>query len=83
MPPNNSEEHCKYLTFPQTNTIKGSYDAKSGVITLILPSELIHTHDASQLYSVTAFTATSTTAQSSTTLFNLIDSTPPFDYKVK
>ena len=83
VPPNNPEEHCKYLTYPQTKAIKGSYNAKTGVITLTIPSELVHTHDGSRLYSVTAFTATSTTAQSATTLFNLIDSTTPFDYEVK
>ena len=82
VPPNNAEEHCKYLTYPQTNTIKGSYDAQTGVITLVLPSDLVHTGDSTQLYSVTAFSATSATPQSSTTFLNLIDSTAPFDYKV-
>ncbi len=34
------------------------------------------------LYSVTAFTATSATPQSATTLFNLTDATTPFDHVI-
>jgi hypothetical protein len=83
VPPGNPEEHCKYLTYPQTNPIKGSIDKATGVITLTIPTTLIGMHDGSQLTSVTAFTTTAATAQSATTLFNLIDSTPPFDFTVK
>ena len=74
------EEHCKYLTYPQTNAINGAYNASTGVITLTIPTKLIGMQEGSHLYSVTAFTATSTTPQSSTTLFNLIDATTPFDF---
>jgi hypothetical protein len=83
VPPNNPGEHCKYLTYPQTNTIQGSFDAATGVITLIIPTQLIGMHDRSQLTSVTAFSATSATPQSPATLFNLIDATPPFDFTVR
>jgi hypothetical protein len=83
VPPGNPEEHCKYLTYPQTNTINGSINKATGVIKLTIPTQLIGMHDGSQLTSVTAFTATSAAPQSATTLFNLIDATPPFDFTVK
>jgi hypothetical protein len=87
IPPNNPEEHCKYLTYPQTTTIKGSIDKKTGVITLTIPAKDVggskgYLPSGEVLFSVTAFTATSTTPQSATTIFNLIDSTPAFDHRI-
>jgi hypothetical protein len=83
--PGNPAEHCKYLTYPQTAPLSGSqagYDPTTGVITLHVPESAVGLPAASghtTLYSVTAFSATSTTPQSATTLFNLIDATKPFD----
>jgi hypothetical protein len=83
--PGNPAEHCKYLTYPQTTPLTGSqaaYDPTTGVITLHVPESAVGLPAASgrtTLYSVTAFSATSTTPQSATTLFNLIDATKPFD----
>jgi hypothetical protein len=81
----NPAEHCKYLTYPQTTVLSGSqasYDAATGVITLHVPESAVAPPEPAgraTLYSVTAFSATSAVPQSSTTLFNVIDSTPPFD----
>jgi len=76
-------EHTKYMTFPQTHTLSSSqaaYDPKSGVITINVPlSDVGNPPNGKPLLSATAFTATAATPQSSTTLFNLIDATPPFD----
>ena len=83
IPPSNPGEHTKYFTFPQTNTLsasQGSYDAKTGVITLHIPlADVGKPKAGTTLYSATAFSATSTGPQSSSTLFNLIDATTPFD----
>jgi hypothetical protein len=81
--PGNPAEHCKYLTYPQTTALSGSkagYDPATGVITLHVPKNAVGgTNQHSTLYSVTAFTATSTEPQSATTLFNLVDASTPFD----
>jgi hypothetical protein len=86
IPPPNPGEHTKYLAYPQTNKLsssQGSYDAKTGVITLTIPrSDVGNPSDGSVLYSVTAFSATSTTPQSATTLFNLTDATTPLELVV-
>ena len=83
VPPPNSAEHTKYMAYPQTHAIRGSYNAGTGTITLHIPlSDVGNPAYGSPLYSVTAFTATSTSPQSSTTLFNLIDAGPPFDLVV-
>ena len=83
IPPSNPGEHTKYMTFPQTNTLtssQASYDAKTGVITMNIPLKDVGNPPAGTvLYSATAFSATSTSPQSSTTLFNLTDATTPFD----
>jgi len=87
IPPTNSTEHTKYITFPQTTMLKksqASYNAKTGVITLHIPlADVGKPKVGTMLYSVTAFTATSTAPQSSTNLFNLIDATAPFDHVVR
>ncbi|HEY1590480.1 MAG TPA: hypothetical protein VGF81_01710 [Solirubrobacteraceae bacterium] len=83
IPPSNPAEHTKYIAYPQTNKLsssQASYDAKTGVITLHVPrSDVGNPANGSTLYSVTAFSATSLTPQSATTLFNLTDATTPFD----
>lgn len=82
--PGNAAEHCKYLTYPQTDVLSASqagYDAATGVITLHIPGTDVGKPGAGTiLYSVTAFTATSASPQSADTLFNLIDATTPFDH---
>jgi hypothetical protein len=86
IPPSNPEEHTKYLAYPQTHVLslsQASYSASTGVITLHIPRRDVgNPGNGKILYSVTAFSATSATPQSSTTLFNLIDSTTPFDFVV-
>jgi hypothetical protein len=83
IPPANGGEHTKYLTYPQTHLLSSSdasYDASTGTITLRIPrSDVGNPSDGTPLYSIDAFSATSTSPQSSTTLFNLIDQTPTFE----
>jgi hypothetical protein len=83
LPPANPAEHTKYLTYPQTHLLsaaQAAYDATTGTITLHVPLADVGSPPAGTvLYSATAFTATSTTPQSAGTLFNLIDSTTPFE----
>jgi hypothetical protein len=83
IPANNPEEHCKYLTYPQTTKIKGKIFHKRHMIKLDVPRSALKLHRVRRLISVTAFTATSTTPQSATTIFNLIDATSPFDVHVR
>jgi hypothetical protein len=86
LPPANSGEHTKYMTFPQTHLLsaaQASYDAGTGTITLRIPrGDVGNPPDGTLLYSATAFSATSTTPQSSANLFNLIDATTPFELVV-
>ena len=86
IPPSNAGEHTKYMTFPQTTVLRASAascNAKTGVITVHVPlADVGNPKAGTVLYSVTAFSATSTASQSSTTLFNIIDSTTPFGHKV-
>ncbi len=83
IPPANAGEHTKYLSYPQTHRITGSYDAATGTITLHIPrADVGNPSDGTPLYSVTAFTASSSSPQSATTLFNLIDAAPPFELVV-
>jgi hypothetical protein len=85
-PPGNAADHCKYMTFPQTNVLaatNGSYDAAKGTITLHIPlADVGSPASGATLYSVTAFSATALTPQSATTLFNLTDATTPFDHTI-
>jgi hypothetical protein len=86
IPPANPGEHTKFLTYPQTHVLspsEASYSASTGVITLHIPrADVGNPADGKVFYSVTAFSATSATPQSSSTLFNVIDSTTPFDFVV-
>jgi hypothetical protein len=80
IPPANSAEHTKYLAYPQTHAVPGTIDTRTGTITLHVPlSDVGNPPAGTRLYSATAFTATSATPQSATTLFNLIDATSPFE----
>ncbi len=83
IPANNPEEHCKFLTYPQTSKIAGQIIAKRGLIRLRIPRAAAHLHRGVLLRSATAFTATADTPQSATTLFNLIDAAAPFDVTVR
>jgi hypothetical protein len=86
IPPANSAEHTKYMTYPQThvlNASQASYDPSSGTITITIPrSDVGNPSDGTSLYSIAAFSATSSTPQSASTLFNLIDATPTFELVV-
>jgi hypothetical protein len=86
IPPSNAGEHAKYLTYPQTDVLsasQASYNAKTGVITLHIPlADIGNPAAGSVLRSITAFSATSATPQSATTIFNLIDATTPFDHTI-
>jgi hypothetical protein len=82
-PPGDAAEHTKYITYPQSTTLnssQASYDAGTGVITLHIPlADVGNPANGTVLYSGTGFSATSSAPQSSTTIFNLIDSTTPFE----
>jgi hypothetical protein len=84
--PSNPAEHTKYIAYPQTHKLssaQASYNASTGTITLRIPrADVGNPGDGTPLYSITAFTATSTSPQSSNTLFNLIDAATPFDLVV-
>jgi hypothetical protein len=86
IPPANAAEHTKYMAYPQTHILsasQASYDPSSGTITMTIPrSEVGSPTDGTALYSIAAFSATSTTPQSASTLFNLIDATPTFELVV-
>jgi hypothetical protein len=86
VPPANPAEHTKYIAYPQTHTLsssQASYNASAGTITLHIPrADVGNPGDGTRLYSATGFSATSATPQSSTTLFNLIDATTPFELVV-
>jgi hypothetical protein len=79
VPLNNPAEHCKVITYPPQHTIQGSY-SPGGTITLIVP--MADVGGSGSLYSVTGVTATQTESSSTdTAIFNVIDSTPPYDVK--
>ncbi|MDQ6835496.1 MAG: hypothetical protein M3016_04845, partial [Actinomycetota bacterium] len=86
IPPANSAEHTKYLTYPQTHTLsssQASYSPQTGVITLRVPrSDVGNPRNGTRLYSGTGFSASSVAPESSTTLFNLTDATTPFELVV-
>jgi hypothetical protein len=86
IPPANAAEHTKYIAFPQTHVLsasQASYDATTGLITMLIPRSYVGgPSDGTPLFSINAFSATSTSPQSATTLFNLIDATPTFELVV-
>lgn len=80
IPPNNPEEHCKFITYPPQHILTtGSYTT-SGTITILVPVKDVGGSTDPTLYSVTAVTATQALSSTSGTgIFNVIDSTPPYD----
>ncbi|HLX32150.1 MAG TPA: hypothetical protein VKR79_05200 [Gaiellaceae bacterium] len=79
VPPSNPEEHCKVIAYPPGHTITGSYTA-SGTITLTVP--MADVGGSGPIYSVTGVTGTqSLPGSSGAAIFNVIDSTPPYDVR--
>ncbi len=79
VPPSNPEEHCKVIAYPPAHTIKGSY-TPSGTITLTVP--MADVGGSGSLYSVTGVAGTQTVPGSTgAAIFNVIDSTAPYDVK--
>ncbi len=74
-----------FLTYPPTHTIQGSYTNTSsgGVIKLTLPVTDVGGNPKAVLYSLTGLAATQTVPSSSSTVFNQIDATAPFDFVPK
>jgi hypothetical protein len=71
--------HCKGITYPPGHTVTGSYTS-SGTITIKVP--VADVGGTGALYSVTGVTATEVGPSSTgAELFNVIDSTPPYDVK--
>jgi hypothetical protein len=67
------------ITYPPAHTIKGSY-TPDGTITLTVPAADVG--GSGSLYSVTGVTATQSDAGSTgAAIFNVIDSTPPYNVK--
>jgi len=71
--------------FSTATPVPGSYDPASGVITIHIPFADLGTHGPkTKLYSVTSFTATTSgsLAGNPDGIFNVTDSTTPYDYVV-
>jgi hypothetical protein len=69
--------HCKLLAYPPAHAVSGTY-SPSGTITIKVPVSDVG--GSGSLYSATGLTATQNEASSSgTAIFNVIDSTPPYD----
>ena len=86
-PPGNAADHTKYMTFPQTRRLsakQATYNRKTGLITFRVPlKDVGNSPSGTRLYSITAFTATSTSPESSSTVFNQVDATPPFELVIR
>lgn len=73
--------HCKYLAYPSQHAVSGSYTS-SGTITITVPISDVGNNPTGELYSVTGLTGTQATSSSTgSSIFNVIDSTPPYDVK--
>ena len=71
--------HCKVINYPPAHTISGSY-TPSGTITLTVP--MADVGGSGSLYSVTGVTGTqSEPGSTGAAIFNVIDSTPPYNVK--
>lgn len=69
-----------FMEFPVDHTVPGSYDARTGVITIHVPAADVGSPGTgSVLYSAVGFTASSPGPLSAVTLFNQLGATPPFD----
>jgi hypothetical protein len=78
-----ASSHCKALGYPATHTLTTgcSYDPTTGTITIRIRTQDVGgtaMADAPR-YSVIGFSATEAQPSSSTSIFNVIDSTPPYD----
>jgi hypothetical protein len=83
VPPNNPEEHCKFIDYPATDTVTGRY-TKSGTITILVPVADVGGAKKGTLYSVTGLTGTQSVPSSTgKAIFNLIDATPPYSVPLK
>jgi hypothetical protein len=75
--------HCKFLTYPPQHTVKGSFTTSgttSGTITIDVPLGNAGAAPGAELFSATGATVIqSQSASSGTAIFNVIDSTAPFD----
>jgi hypothetical protein len=71
-----------FLTYPPTHSIQGSYtnSVSGGVITLTVPVADVGGNSKAVLYSLTGMAVTQAAASSSSTIFNQIDATAPFDF---
>lgn len=70
--------HCKMITYPLGHTVSGSY-SPDGTITIKVPLGDVG-GSVKTLYSVTGVTATQNEQSSTrTAVFNVIDSTPPYN----
>lgn len=79
VPPNNPEEHCKFITYPPAHAIHGSY-TPAGTITMTVP--MADVGGSGSLYSVTGVTGTQNVSGSTGgAIFNVIDSTAPYDVR--
>ena len=74
--------HCKTISYAPQHTIQGSY-TRSGTITLVVPVQDIGGKADAPIFSATGVTATSTQPSSSTSIFNVIDSTQPYNARTK
>lgn len=79
-----ASSHCKFITYPAVHAVSGNYTA-SGTITITVPAKDVGGPATSQLFSVTGVTATQPSSSAlsnpanSGNIFNVIDSTPPYD----
>jgi hypothetical protein len=71
-----------FMTYPPTRTIQGSYtnSANGGVIRMTVPVADVGGNSKAMLHSLTAVAVTQSSPSSSSTIFNQIDATAPFDF---
>ena len=71
-----------FMTYPPTHTIQGSYtdSGNGGLIKLTVPVADVGGNSKAVLYSLTGLAATQAVPSSSSTIFNQIDATAPFDF---
>jgi hypothetical protein len=74
-----------FVSYPPTHTIQGSYtnSTNGGVITLTVPVADVGGNSNAVLYSLTGLAVTQAAASSSSTIFNQINATAPFDFTPK
>jgi hypothetical protein len=74
-----------FITYPPTHTVQGSYtnSGSGGVIKLTVPVADVGGNANTVLYSLSGVAATQAAPSSSSTIFNQIDATAPFDFVPK